>query len=59
LSYLSRHPICESITGCPRPATDPHHIVRLIDGGAKYDESNLQALCGEHHDARGGLGGRA
>lgn len=57
--YLASHPICESDEGCARKATDPHHIQRLIDGGAKYDESNLQALCGEHHDGLGGAGGRA
>lgn len=25
------------------------HIIELRDGGAPYEQSNLQVLCGEHH----------
>jgi 5-methylcytosine-specific restriction protein A len=25
------------------------HIIPLAQGGEKYDESNLQALCASHH----------
>jgi hypothetical protein len=44
--------------GCNQPATDLHHVTRLIDGGGKYDTNNIQALCGDHHDGLGGAGGR-
>jgi 5-methylcytosine-specific restriction protein A len=57
--YLRRHPMCEAAGGCDQVATDAHHVVRMVDGGAQCDEGNLQALCGEHHDGLGGAGGRA
>jgi 5-methylcytosine-specific restriction protein A len=56
--YLERHPLCESKWGCVLAATQIHHIVKLRDGGAKYDEANLQPLCDYHHAALGGAGGR-
>lgn len=56
--YFARHPVCESDRGCTRPATVRHHIRRLVDGGAKYDERNLQPLCDECHNKLGGRGGR-
>ncbi|MDB5358863.1 MAG: Endonuclease [Rhodospirillales bacterium] len=28
------------------------HIVELQDGGALFDESNVQLLCGSHHTAK-------
>ena len=58
-AYLIRHPVCECSSGCGQPSTDLHHVTRLIDGGDKYDERNLQALSGECHDRLGGAGGRA
>jgi hypothetical protein len=50
--------MCEAAGGCDQVATDAHHVVRMVDGGAQCDEGNLQALCGEHHDGLGGAGGR-
>ena len=38
--------------------TELHHITRLEDGGAQYDEDNIQALCKPHHVRLGGMGGR-
>jgi len=58
LMYLRRHTICEASEGCERPATEPHHIVRLQDGGARLSEDNLQALCHSHHSRLRGAGGR-
>lgn len=56
--YLNRHPMCEASMGCNQLATEIHHIVRLEDGGEKYDEANLQALCKPHHSSKRGAGGR-
>jgi len=50
--------LCEASCGCERPATELHHIIRLEDGGAQYDEDNIQALCKPHHDSLGGKGVR-
>lgn len=58
LWFLRRHPQCEASAGCDQLATEVHHVQRLQDGGAKCDESNVQALCKPHHDRHGGQGGR-
>ena len=47
--FLRTHRICQH-PGCPYMATEVHHV----DGGGPLgwrglDESNLQALCKEHH----------
>ena len=57
-AVLFRRPLCEASCGCERPATELHHVIRLEDGGALFDEDNVQALCGPHHDSLGGKGGR-
>lgn len=55
LTYLAHHPLCvdcgaEGIVGA---ATDIHHKAKLRDRPeGKYDEENLMALCGRHHDQR-------
>jgi len=50
--FLRRHPICSSCEAQGRiePATVPHHIVPVKQGGAMYDEGNLAALCRTCHE---------
>ena len=49
--YLRRHPICV-IAGCGCVAMVVDHIKALNDGGDKYDEANLQAMCTFHHNQK-------
>jgi hypothetical protein len=49
----------EISAGCNKPGAELHHIVRLQDGGDKYDETNIQVLCKSHHSSLRGQGGRA
>ena len=49
--YLRRHPICV-IAGCGCVAMVVDHIKALNDGGDKYDEANLQAMCAFHHNQK-------
>ena len=50
-AYLRKHPLCVQCEkdGYITPATEIHHIKMLRDGGSKYDESNLMALCHSCH----------
>lgn len=52
--YLRRHPLCVDMhgIGCKRAATEIDHVVRLVSGGAKFDEKNLQALCKSCHSKK-------
>jgi hypothetical protein len=56
--FMRRHPLCESVYGCDRPAEEIHHVTKLCDGGLACSESNCQALCRRHHAALAGKGGR-
>jgi 5-methylcytosine-specific restriction protein A len=56
--YLNRHSMCEASKGCDQPANEVHHIIRLSDGGDKFDPANMQALCKSHHSSKRGQGGR-
>jgi 5-methylcytosine-specific restriction protein A len=56
--FMARHPVCESIHGCFRPAEEVHHLTSLADGGSACDESNCQSLCRKHHQLLGAQGGR-
>jgi 5-methylcytosine-specific restriction protein A len=49
--YLRDHPLCRECYKANRltPATEIHHIVELVNGGSKYDESNLMELCHSCH----------
>lgn len=51
--WLQVHPLCCmcEAEGRVTAATVPDHIVPLWKGGAD-DETNLQSLCAEHHDAK-------
>lgn len=55
---LARRPTCESFEGCRLLATELHHIIRLRDGGERFDPANVQPLCKRHHDKLQGEGGR-
>ena len=33
-------------------ATEVDHVLPMADGGAMYDEANLQALCKSHHSQK-------
>ena len=48
--FLSAHPLCMHCQneGKINPATEVHHIVRIVDGG-ENNFSNLQALCKPCH----------
>ena len=57
--FLGRHPLCESVEHCWKPAVEVHHVVRICDSRAdRLVESNCQSLCHYHHRKLGGRGGR-
>jgi len=54
--YLSAHPFCVT---CEEnqyivAATLIHHKTPLDEGGSKYSEDNLQALCNDCHEKKHG-----
>jgi len=54
--YLESHPVCVmcEAEGIVTPANVVDHIVPIRQGGDKFDEKNLQALCRRHHDVKSG-----
>lgn len=44
LAYKMRHPVCE-VVDCHETSYFTDHIVPVSEGGDKWDENNLQALC--------------
>ena len=52
IRVLAQQPICAS-PGCGKPATQVDHIRPLAAGGAPYDLSNLQGMCGPHNASKG------
>ncbi|UYL86924.1 HNH endonuclease [Gordonia phage RavenCo17] len=50
-NHLREHPICQS-SGCTHLAVTADHIHNIAAGGSKYDRSNLQSLCSQHHDQK-------
>ena len=49
--FLRNHPVCEIRHYCRgEPATDVDHIVPISQGGARLDETNLQAACRRCHN---------
>lgn len=53
--YLAMYPLCCDCMehGVVTAATDIHHKAKLREyPELKYDNDNLMALCGKHHDAR-------
>ena len=49
--FLMNHPLCDICEKEHRitPAEEVHHIVPLIEGGARLDPDNCQALCHSCH----------
>jgi len=43
---LFLHPLCAR---CGVIATEVHHVLALSEGGAPFDLSNLESLCGSCH----------
>ncbi len=59
--FLARHPLCAHCLadGRTTTATEVDHVQPLRDGGARLDQTNLQALCKSCHSrktAREGVG---
>lgn len=52
--FLARHPLCAHCLkrGFTTPATEVDHIKPLREGGARLDQSNLQALCKSCHSRK-------
>jgi 5-methylcytosine-specific restriction protein A len=52
--YLANHPMCALCGGYGDavPAVIVDHVVELKDGGAPYDEGNVQALCLSCHNKK-------
>lgn len=52
--HLRHHPLCVHCKRAGRIslATELDHIVRRVDGGAVYDEANVQGLCHDCHLAK-------
>ena len=52
--FLRRHPLCLccQAQGRVEPATEVDHIAPLRWGGARLDETNLQALCKRCHSRK-------
>jgi 5-methylcytosine-specific restriction protein A len=51
LSQLKAHPICQH-PGCRMLATEVDHRIPLAEGGARFDFTNMQSLCSEHHQQK-------
>ena len=49
LRILVANPFC---TQCGRPASQVDHKLAIEDGGAVWDETNLQPLCARCHAAK-------
>ncbi len=51
---LSNEPLCRQciMFGAVTPAVAVDHIVEIKDGGSKFDEDNLQALCHGCHSRK-------
>lgn len=49
--YRKRHPICErcAAQGKTTPVEVVHHRKPIKEGGAPFDERNLEGLCRTHH----------
>jgi 5-methylcytosine-specific restriction protein A len=52
--YRARYPLCKHCLdkGLYVASEVVDHIIPMAQGGAKYDEENLQALCKSCHDKK-------
>ena len=51
---LTKEPLCRHCKahGISKPASQVDHIQRINDGGAWFDDDNLQSLCHECHSRK-------
>jgi len=56
IDYKNKNPLCVECDSreIASPAQVADHIIRIIDGGAKFDESNIQSLCNKCHNSKSG-----
>ena len=54
--YKDKHPVCDQCEteGRVGPADVADHIIRIEEGGEKYDERNIQSLCNTCHNRKSG-----
>jgi 5-methylcytosine-specific restriction protein A len=54
--FKQANPLCVMCQdeGKVTPAQFADHIIRIEDGGSRFDESNLQSLCEFHHNQKSG-----
>ena len=55
-AFAEKNPVCVKCQheGKSVAVAFVDHIQRIEDGGAKYDEVNLQSLCKFHHNQKSG-----
>lgn len=55
-AYKDKYPLCVKceLENKITPSEYTDHIVRIEDGGDKFSEDNLQALCSFHHNQKSG-----
>ncbi|MBO3702953.1 MAG: HNH endonuclease [Candidatus Accumulibacter sp.] len=53
-ALLRAHPVCQlcAARGLLVPAKVVDHVLPIKDGGARYDESNLERICTSCHNAK-------
>jgi len=53
-ALLRAHPVCQlcAARGLLVPAKVVDHVLPIKDGGARYDESNLECICTSCHNAK-------
>jgi len=55
-TFRDKNPFCVKCQskGIVRQSDVADHIIRIKDGGTKFDEGNLQALCHSCHNRKSG-----
>lgn len=59
LAYREKNPVCVKCEaeGIIKASEVVDHIKEINNGGARYDESNFQALCHSCHNSKSGKAG--